>query len=151
MAVALSWIILSITGALPFIISGSIPHPIDAILKPYPGSQPPVPAFLRMWKFFLRALFSGEASPTGSAAWEFWCSAFPSASGRRLSYEPDAGGKSRTFCKQTGPQSTVHSLNPVYIYFGMTVMQIIFLLIGRMPLFDALCITFGSAERAVSV
>ena len=31
------------------------------------------------------------------------------------------------------------------IYFGMTVMQIIFLLIGRMPLFDALCITFGSA------
>ena len=30
-AVALSWIILSITGALPFIISGSIPHPIDAI------------------------------------------------------------------------------------------------------------------------
>ena len=25
--VALSWLVLSITGALPFIISGSIPHP----------------------------------------------------------------------------------------------------------------------------
>ena len=31
------------------------------------------------------------------------------------------------------------------IYFGMTMLQIIFLLLGRMPLFDALCITFGSA------
>lgn len=31
------------------------------------------------------------------------------------------------------------------IYFGMTVLQIIFLLLGRIPLFDALCITFGSA------
>ena len=35
--VALSWLVLSITGALPFIISGSIPHPVDAIFETVSG------------------------------------------------------------------------------------------------------------------
>ena len=35
--VALSWLVLSIAGALPFIISGSIPHPIDAIFETVSG------------------------------------------------------------------------------------------------------------------
>ena len=35
--VALSWIVLSISGALPFMISGSIPHPIDAIFETVSG------------------------------------------------------------------------------------------------------------------
>ena len=36
-AVALSWIVLSITGAVPFVLSGSIPHPIDAIFETVSG------------------------------------------------------------------------------------------------------------------
>ena len=36
-AVALSWIVLSITGAIPFILSGAIPHPIDAIFETVSG------------------------------------------------------------------------------------------------------------------
>ena len=43
-AVALSWIALSLTGAVPFIISGSIPHPIDAIFETVSGLQLQVPA-----------------------------------------------------------------------------------------------------------
>lgn len=35
--VALSWIVLSITGALPFLFSGSITHPIDAIFETVSG------------------------------------------------------------------------------------------------------------------
>lgn len=31
------------------------------------------------------------------------------------------------------------------IYFGLTILQIILLLIGKMPLFDTLCISFGTA------
>ena len=31
--VALSWILLSVTGALPFVISGEIPHFIDAMFE----------------------------------------------------------------------------------------------------------------------
>ena len=36
-AVALSWVVLSITGAIPFVLSGSIPHPIDAIFETVSG------------------------------------------------------------------------------------------------------------------
>ena len=31
------------------------------------------------------------------------------------------------------------------MYMGLTIIQVILLLIGKMPLFDALCNTFGSA------
>lgn len=40
-------------------------------------------------------------------------------------------------------QSTAKILYSIYL--GMTVLQIIFLLLGKVPLFDTLCITFGSA------
>ena len=35
--VALSWLVLSIAGALPFVISGSIPHPVDALFETVSG------------------------------------------------------------------------------------------------------------------
>ena len=35
--VALSWIVLSIMGAVPFVISGSIPHPVDALFETVSG------------------------------------------------------------------------------------------------------------------
>lgn len=28
--VALSWLVLSVVGAIPFVLSGAIPHPVDA-------------------------------------------------------------------------------------------------------------------------
>ena len=37
MTVALSWIVLSIMGAVPFVISGSIPHPVDALFETVSG------------------------------------------------------------------------------------------------------------------
>ena len=48
--VALSWIVLSIMGALPFLICGAITNPVDALLKPSPDSRPPEPAFSLMWR-----------------------------------------------------------------------------------------------------
>ena len=35
--VALAWIFWSAFGALPFVLSGSIPHFVDAFLRPYRG------------------------------------------------------------------------------------------------------------------
>ncbi len=69
-AVALSWILLSITGALPFIFSGWIPNIVDALcLKPFPALPPPAPASSPMWKACPSAFYFGEALPTGSAVW----------------------------------------------------------------------------------
>ena len=83
--VALSWLVLSIAGALPFIISGSIPHPIDAIFETVSGFTTTGASILsdvealshcmliwRMWRSCFMQGCSGEALPTGLAEWEYW-------------------------------------------------------------------------------
>ena len=50
-AVALSWLALCIFGAIPFVASGCIPHPI--CLRLFPDLQRPVPVSFQMWKSFL--------------------------------------------------------------------------------------------------
>ena len=54
-------------------------------------------------------------------------------------------GEPGAFRQQTCPEGTVHCKDPYTIYFGMTLIQLALLLIGRVPLFDSLCITFGTA------
>ena len=70
--VALSWIVMSAFGALPFLFSGEIPNYVDAVFEAASGftttgarrSATPV--------------CSGAALPTGSAAWGCLCLSWPS-------------------------------------------------------------------------
>ena len=92
--VALSWIVLSIIGAIPFVISRSIPNPVDAL---YADVEK------------LHALDRRNG-----------CSGFhplPSATYRRLSYESYESGESRTICKQACTKSTVNCQNSVFYLF----------------------------------
>lgn len=144
--VALSWIVLSISGALPFMISGSIPHPIDAIFETVSGFTTTGSSILTDVEVLPHSII-------------FWRSFTHWIGGMGvlvflLSLLPLAGGYHMNLMRAESPGPSVSKLVPkvqstakiLYtIYFGMTVLQIIFLLLGRMPLFDALCITFGSA------
>ena len=76
-ATALSWITISIMGAVPFVLTGCIPNPVDAMLRPFRALPPPVPASCPVWRACPTASCSGAASPIGSAAWAFWCSCSP--------------------------------------------------------------------------
>ena len=69
---ALSWIVLSIVGAVPFVLSGAIPHPIDAFFEIVPVLPQPVPVSFLIQHRCLTASTSGDAFPTGSAVWGFW-------------------------------------------------------------------------------
>lgn len=69
---ALSWIVLSIVGAVPFVLSGAIPDPIDAFLRSFPVLPQPVPVSFLIRHRCLTASTSGDAFPTGSAVWGFW-------------------------------------------------------------------------------
>ena len=61
-------------------------------------------------------------------------------------YQSDAGGKSGTVRHKNDFQNQEYGQKFLYqIYIVMTIIQIILLLIGKMPLFDALTITFGTA------
>lgn len=144
--VALSWIVLSISGALPFIISGSIPHPIDAVFETVSGFTTTGSSILTDVEILPRSII-------------FWRSFTHWIGGMGvlvflLSLLPLTGGYHMNLMRAESPGPSVSKLVPkvqqtakiLYtIYFGMTILQILLLLLGRMPLFDALCITFGSA------
>ena len=49
-SVALSWIVLSLIGALPFMISGTIPHFVDALSRRSQVLQQREPALWHLWK-----------------------------------------------------------------------------------------------------
>lgn len=144
--VALCWIVLSIMGALPFIFSGSIPNPVDALFEAVSGFTTTGASILR----------DVEALPKCVV---FWRSFTHWIGGMGvlvflLSIKPMAGGSHMSLMKaeSTGPmvsritptvQSTAKLLYTIYI--TMTVIEFIFLIAGGMPLFDALTTAFGTA------
>lgn len=144
--VALSWIALSITGALPFIISGSIPHPIDAVFETVSGFTTTGASILTdvealshcvlLWRSFTHWI-------GGMGVLVFL-----------LSILPLAGGYHMNIMRAESPGPSVSKLVPkvqstakiLYgIYIGMTLVQIVLLLLGGMSLFDTLCTAFGTA------
>lgn len=144
--VALSWIVLSIAGAAPFVIGGSIPDPIDALFEAVSGFTTTgssiladveiLPHCMIIWRSFMHWI-------GGMGVLVFI-----------LCLLPLTGGYHMNLMKAESPGPSVSRLVPkvqstakiLYtIYLGMTVLQIVLLLIGKMPLFDTLCVTFGTA------
>ncbi len=72
--VALSWIVMSIMGSIPFLLSGSITNPVDALFETVSGFTTTGASILPPWNRFSTASCSGGALHTGSAVWEFSCS-----------------------------------------------------------------------------
>lgn len=144
--VALSWIVLSITGALPFLFSGSITHPIDAIFETVSGFTTTGASILSD----VEALSHGIL---------FWRSFTHWIGGMGvlvflLCLLPLTGGYHMSLMKADIPGPSVSKLVPkvrstakiLYgIYFALTLLEIVFLLLGDMPLFDTLCTAFGTA------
>ena len=145
-AVALSWLALCIFGAVPFVLRDSIPHPIDAFFETVSGFTTTgssiltdvevLPHCILMWRSFTHWI-------GGMGVLVFL-----------LSLLPLAGGYHMNLMKAESPGPSVSKLVPkvqqtakiLYsIYIGMTLLQIVLLLIGNIPLFDTLCIAFGTA------
>lgn len=145
-AVALSWVALCVFGALPFVVSGYISHPVDALFETVSGFTTTgssiltdvevLPHCVLIWRSFTHWI-------GGMGVLVFL-----------LSLLPLTGGYHMNLMKAESPGPSVSKLVPkvqstakiLYtIYFGMTLAQIVLLLIGKVPLFDTLCITFGTA------
>lgn len=145
--VALGWIIMSIMGALPFIFSGEIPNPIDALFETVSGftttgasilsSPEDMSRCLMFWRCFTHWV-------GGMGVLVFLLSLLPMT----------GGGYHMNLMKAESPGPSVSKLVPkvqstaklLYgLYFALSVLQLIFLLIGKMPLFDAFCTVFGTA------
>lgn len=145
-SVALGWIALSLMGALPFFISGEIPSYVDALFEIISGFTTTGSSILSNVEALSNCML-------------FWRSFTHWIGGMGilvfiLAILPMAGGESMHIMRAESPGPSVGKLVPrmrttailLYsIYFGMTILQIVLLLIGKMPLFDALTITFGTA------
>ena len=144
--VALSWIVISLFGSFPFIISNAIPSFIDAYFETVSG-------FTTTGSTILQEI---ESLPKGIL---FWRSFTHWMGGMgvlilTLAVLPTIGVGSLHIMKAeaTGPSTEKlvpklgHTAKILYtIYTVMTAIQIIFLLIAGMPLFDSIIHAFGSA------
>lgn len=147
--VALSWIILSLTGCLPFVFSGAIPRFIDALFEIVSG-------FTTTGASILPAV---ENLPKGMIYWRSF-SHWVGGMGVLvflLAVAP-SGDRGKGFTmhllRAESPGPSVGKLVPkmrktaaiLYVlYIFLTVANVIFLLIGGMPAFEAVCNAFGTA------
>lgn len=144
--VALGWIILSFFGCMPFVISGEIPHIIDAMFEIVSGFTTTGSSIIPQVEDMSRATlmwrsFSHWIGGMGILVFI-------------LAILPMAGDYNMHIMRAESPGPSVGKLVPklritaklLYsIYLGMTIVMVILLLAGGMPLFDSICMSFGAA------
>ncbi len=143
---ALGWVVMSIMGAVPFLIQGCIKSPVDALFEIVSGFTTTGASILS----------DVEALPKGMLFWRSF-SHWIGGMGVLvflLMLKPLSQASSVNLMKAESPGPQVEKLVPklrttariLYgIYIAMTLIEIVILLIGRMPLFDAVTMTFGTA------
>ena len=143
---SLTWIVISLVGAIPFVLTGVLPNYIDALFEIVSGltttgssvitDLTPIPHCVLIWRSFSHWI-------GGMGVLVFI-----------LAILPLFGGVDMHLMRAESPGPSVGKLVPnvkktasyLYkIYLGMTVIQLVILLCTGMNTFDAVCITFGTA------
>lgn len=144
---ALSWILLSITGCLPFFLSKSIPSFTNALFECISGftttgasilhEVESLPRCMNFWRCFIQWI-------GGMGVIVFM-----------LALIPLSGGQDLYLMKAESPGPNVGKLVPkiqktayyLYaIYFALTMLQIISLVIAGMPFYDSVCTSFATTS-----
>lgn len=144
--VALSWILMSVVGALPFVISREIPFFLDALFEIVSGFTTTGASILSdvealsdsmmFWRCFSHWI-------GGMGVLVFILTILPMAK----------SGSSFALMQAESPGPVVSKLVPklrasarfLYgIYLGITVLLILLLALGKVPLLDNLCLSFGT-------
>lgn len=144
--VSLSWIILSMIGALPFLFSGVIASPVDALFEIVSGftttgasilkDVESMPKCILFWRSFSHWI-------GGMGVLVFILAILP-LSGSSEVYLMSAESPGPKFGKLV-PKLQKSALVLYKIYFGMTVIEVLLLLAGGMSVFDSVCTAFGTA------
>ena len=145
-ATALSWIVMGMAGAVPFVITHEIPSYTDALFETISGFTTTGASILNnvealshtslMWRSFTHWI-------GGMGVLVFI-----------IAIIPMSGGSNINLMRAESPGPSVGKLVPkirytarlLYIfYFGLTLLQFILLVIAKMPVFDALNTAFATA------
>ena len=144
--VAVSWIVLSLLGCLPFYFSGQIPHYVDALFEVVSGFTTTGASILADPAEMSRGLLFWRSTTHwlgGMGILVFMLAILPARQGGTL-HLMQAESPGPTVSKFT-PRLRQTSTILYAIYLVLTVLCILFLLAGGMPLFDSLCTAFGTA------
>lgn len=143
---ALTWIIISLVGAVPFAVSGQIPNYLNAVFETVSGFTTTGASILTK----VEALDNNML---------FWRSFTHWLGGMgilvfMLAIVNTGDGQANHLLRAESPGPSVTKMVPnmrksaaiLYgIYIAMTVAQVLLLCLGGMPLFDSLCTAFGTA------
>ena len=145
--VAVSWIVLSLVGCLPFYISREIPRFVDAFFEIVSGFTTTGASIVP----------SVEDLSKGILYWRSF-SHWLGGMGVLVFLLAFTGGKGQGFTmhllRAESPGPSVGKLVPkmrntaailYMIYIALTVLNVLFLYLGGMPLFEAICHAFGTA------
>lgn len=144
--VSLGWITMSMMGALPFVLNGDIPKFIDALFETISGFTTTGASILVDVEVLARCSLLWRSF----THWVGGMGVFVFV----LAILPMAGGSTMNLLKAESPGPSVGKLVPkirdtallLYkIYFAMTLVEIVLLIAGGMPVFDSLCHAFGTA------
>ncbi len=144
--VSLSWVLMSLFGAIPFWLSAAIPSYVDAFFETVSGFTTTGASILNNVEALSHSLL-------------FWRSFTHWIGGMGvlvfvLAVLPMANDHSRHLIRAEMPGPSVGKLVPkmqrtaiilYLLYIALTFLQIIFLLLGDMPFFDSLLTAFGTA------
>lgn len=144
---ALSWILLSVTGCLPFFLSKEIPSFTNALFECISGftttgasilhAVEPLSRCMNFWRCFIQWI-------GGMGVIVFM-----------LALIPLSGGQDLYLMKAESPGPNVGKLVPkiqktayyLYaIYFALTMLEIISLVIAGMPFYDSVCTSFATTS-----
>lgn len=143
--VALSWIIMSVFGAIPFVLSGDIPFYVDALFETISG-------FTTTGASILTEVESLSFTSLFWRSFTHWIGGM-GVFVFIMAILPLMGGSTMSLMKAESPGPSVSKLVPhvkdtakiLYgIYITMTLCEIILLTVFGMPLFDALTTSFGT-------
>ena len=143
---ALAWLIVSALGALPFVLSGQIPNFIDAFFETVSGFTTTGASILTDVESMSRSML-------------FWRSFTHWIGGMgvlvlMVAVMPNLSGRTIHVLRAEMPGPTMGKLSPrlrdtakilYLLYIAMTVLELLLLVVGGMPLFDSAIHTFGTA------
>lgn len=144
--VALSWIFISIIGALPFVFSGTVPNFIDALFETASGFTTTGASILTDVDIMPKSLL-------------FWRSFTHWIGGMGVivflvAILPLSGSNNLHLIRAESPGPSVGKLVPkvkttakilYQIYISLTALEIVLLLLGGLDVFEALTLSFGTA------
>ena len=142
----LAWVIISVLGALPFVLSGEIPSFVDAFFETVSGFTTTGASILTDVEKMSRSML-------------FWRSFTHWIGGMGMlvlmvAVMPNLPGRTIHILRAEMPGPTMGKLSPklsdtarilYLLYIALTVVELLLLLAGGMPLFDSAVHTFGTA------